>query len=687
MSSKFLYALLGGAFLCTPHGAHAQEAAAQDAPGVYTSDTIIVTARRNPEDPPVVAEARARLSRTPGAVSVVSNESYEQRAAQGLSDLLRDTPGVLAEKRYGEESRFSIRGSGLDQSYHQRGVLLAQDGVPFADADGFSDFQKLDPLTARYVEVYRGGNALRFGGAQLGGAVNLVTPTGRTAESPNLLRVEGGSFGLMREAGQFARTAGPWDGFLALSHLEADGYRDHSAQVQSRGTANIGYDFGADRAVRVTLYGAEIHQEVPGTLDLAAALSTPRAAGAGVVATDWRRNQRVFRASAQTHWRLSGSTVFEGGLYATTTDLFHPISLLIDQQIETQGAFGRFDWTGDLGGHKADLYYGLSYRQGHVDQILAPVFFPVAGDSRQKATGLDLFAEGRWFATEHLALVAGGSYGRATRDYTDHLDAANDASKTFDWFAPRVGLLWQADNGAQIYANVTRSVEPPHYGALVQAPYPGFVPVVPQEAWTGEIGARGRVHNLIWDVTLYRSRIDHELLSFNAAAGMPAAFFNAGKTIHQGVEAALDWTILDDLAGGALSLRQTYTFSDFTFDGDPTYGDGRLPVMPPQQYRATLKYARRAGWFAAASLEWRPQSVYVDYANTLKAPGFAIWSLNAGWDFASGVSLFLDARNLGDTIYAPEFAAVPDARAPGANLAVFYPGEGRSVYGGIAYRF
>ncbi|HVY86452.1 MAG TPA: TonB-dependent receptor [Caulobacterales bacterium] len=684
MTSRLAFALLGSALFLAPSSADAQTQTSNE---TSSSDTIIVTARPNPEDPPVVAEARDRLSRTPGAVSVISNESYEQRTAQGLSDLLRDVPGVLAEKRYGEESRFSIRGSGIDQSYHQRGVLFAQDGVPFADADGFSDFQKLDPLTARYVEVYRGGNALRFGGAQLGGAVNLVTPTGRTAESDNMLRVDGGSFGLLREAGQFARTSGPWDGFLAVDHLTSDGYRQHSAQDQTRGTLNVGYRFGDDRDVRVVLYDADIDQDVPGTLDLATALSNPRAAGAGVIATNWRRNQRVLRGTLQTSWRVNDSTVFEGGLYATTTDLYHPIALLIDQQIETQGAFGRFDWSGEFAGHRADLYYGVSYRQGHVDQILGPVFFPVAGDSRQKATGLDLFAEGRWFATDHLALVAGGSYGRATRDYTDHLNAANDASKTFDWFAPRVGLIWQSDNGAQIYANITRSVEPPHYGALVQAPYPGFVPVEPQEAWTGEIGARGRANAFIWDVTLYRSQIKDELLSFNATTGVPAAFFNADHTIHQGVEAALDWQISNDFAGGALLLRQSYTYSDFTFDGDHTYGNHRLPVVPEHQYRAMLRYRNAAGWFIAPSVEWRPQDVYVDYANTLKAPGFSIWSLNVGWDFDNGVSLFLDARNLGDKTYVPEFGAVTDASAPGANTAVFYPGEGRAAYGGVTYRF
>ncbi|WP_392353141.1 Plug domain-containing protein [Brevundimonas sp. LF-1] len=120
---------------------------AYDLPGADTPtvvDSIIVTGRRNAEDPAVVAEARDRLSRTPGAVAVVSAESYSDRFVQGFADTLRNVPGVLAQKRFGEESRLSIRGSGIAQGFHQRGVLFAQDGVPFADADGFSDFQSVD---------------------------------------------------------------------------------------------------------------------------------------------------------------------------------------------------------------------------------------------------------------------------------------------------------------------------------------------------------------------------------------------------------------------------------------------------------------------------------------------------------------------------------------------------------------
>ncbi|MFC3051137.1 TonB-dependent receptor family protein [Kordiimonas pumila] len=655
-------------------------------------ETIIVTATRDPNEPPVIAENRARLSRTPGSVAIVASEAYEKRTAQGFSDMLQGVPGVMAQKRYGEESRLSIRGSGIGQSYHQRGVMFAQDGVPFADADGFSDFQKIDPLSARFIEVYKGGNALRFGGAQLGGAINLVTPTGYTAESDYMLRLEGGSFDTQRISAAVAKVMGNWDVYASVNAMQADGFREYAEQDQVRGTLNLGYRFGEEREVRLIVYGADINQQVPGTLDLDTALTTPELSTDTVKAGKWARDQEIGRVSLQTHWRLNGNLVFEGGIYATTTDLHHPISIVIDQQADNQGAFGRFDWAGTLLGHKADLFWGVSYRQGQLDQQLygnnAGENGFQFGDSRQKATALDVFSEGRFFVTDSLAFVAGASYGRATRDYVNNLASVNNAEKTFDWFAPRVGLLWQSETGTQVYANVTRSVEPPHFGALVQAPYPGFVPNKPQEAVTAEVGTRGRVNALTWDITLYQAWLQHELLSFSNTFGLPSAVAGAEDTTHKGLEAAFNWQVASEgVADGSLAVQTSYTYSDFKFDGDILYGDNQIPVVPKHQIRLGLNYEHASGLFLSPQLEWRPADVYVDYANTLKAPGYAIVSVNTGWEMENGITLFVDARNLFDKAYVPEFGAITDASAVAANTAVFYPGEGRSVYAGVLYRF
>src|SRR5690606_12447386 len=115
-----------------------------------------------------------------------------------LKDALDFAPGVFVQPRFGaEEARLSIRGSGIQRTFHGRGIKLLQDGVPLNLADGGFDFQAVEPLSSRYVEVYRGANALEYGSTTLGGAINFVSYTGHDA-SPFTARFELGSFESIR---------------------------------------------------------------------------------------------------------------------------------------------------------------------------------------------------------------------------------------------------------------------------------------------------------------------------------------------------------------------------------------------------------------------------------------------------------------------------------------------------------
>lgn len=672
--------LLGAALPCLATVAHAE-----DAPS--TVDTVIVTARPDREDPAVVAAARRRLSETPGAVSVISSESYESRAALALDDILRDAPGVYAQRKWGGDVRISIRGSGIGNANHNRGLLLAQDGLPLNEADGYGDSQIADPLLARFTEVYRGGNALRFGGALLGGAINMVTPTGADAGFETQVRIDGGSFGLLREHLAIARQVGDWDVFAAVTNQTSQGWRSQSQQNIQFGSLNIGRSFGEDREVRLIVNGANIAQEIPGALTIAQFEDDPRQTAAGNYNNDQGRNVRGLRGSLRTSWRLSDSLVFEGGAYAIWKDLDHPIFQVIDQQSRNYGVFARLDWDGEIGGLRADAYGGLWLRKGDLDSAFYANVKGARGALRalslQNAEATDLFGEGRLFVTDRLALVGGATWGTARRDYQSFaipgVGGTFDltASRDYDWIAPRIGLLWESEDGEQVFANLTKSVEPPNFGAMSPTGT-GFSPVEAQEAWTGEIGARGRRGPITWDVTLYRAHLDREMLQFAIDADHPAATFNADKTIHQGLEAALDWRFAPQWR-----LRQTWTWSDFRFDGDTQYGDNRLPIVPEHFYRAELRYDAPQGWFVAPSVEWSASDAFVDYANTTRSPSYAVLNLNAGWTIRD-VSLFLDIRNLTDEAYISNVQAAVLATSA---TAAYWPGDGRSVFGGLSLAF
>ena len=174
-------------------------------------------------------QAREDIERTPGGVELVPQKTIEDSRAANLKDVLDFVPGVLIRPRFGaaDESQLSIRGSGLRNNFHLRGINVLIDGFPYGNADGFSDFESLELLNTRYIEVFKGANALRFGGNTMGGAINLVSKTGSTAgliES----RVEGGSYGFFKGYLATGQVYGPLDLYASFSDTELQGYRDHS---------------------------------------------------------------------------------------------------------------------------------------------------------------------------------------------------------------------------------------------------------------------------------------------------------------------------------------------------------------------------------------------------------------------------------------------------------------------------
>jgi outer membrane receptor protein involved in Fe transport len=58
-------------------------------------------------------------------------------------------------------------------------------------------------LALQSAEVYKGGNGLAYGSSTLGGAIDFRTPTAYTAIAPNIVRLEGGSYGTVRGSAQF----------------------------------------------------------------------------------------------------------------------------------------------------------------------------------------------------------------------------------------------------------------------------------------------------------------------------------------------------------------------------------------------------------------------------------------------------------------------------------------------------
>ena len=128
-------------------------------------DSVTVTATLRP----------ARVRETPGVVSVIDEESIQERLIQNAADLVKYEPGVYVENsvtRLGLNG-FNIRGIGGNR------VMTRIDGVQTSEQFDFGPFSmhqvSFDIDALKSVEIVRSANSALYGSDALGGVVSLFT--------------------------------------------------------------------------------------------------------------------------------------------------------------------------------------------------------------------------------------------------------------------------------------------------------------------------------------------------------------------------------------------------------------------------------------------------------------------------------------------------------------------------------
>ncbi|MBA4234020.1 MAG: TonB-dependent receptor [Ralstonia sp.] len=644
---------------------------------------------------PTVAEARADIQTTPGGVDLVAAEEYRgSTPAVTIKDALDYVPGVFVQPKWGEDSRLSIRGSGLSRNFHGRGVTLLMDGIiPISTADGASDFQEIDPTAYRYIEVYKGGNALRFGANSLGGAINFVIPTGYDASLFGA-RVDLGSFGFRKLAASSGGVAGAADYFITGTWQEQDGFRDHSEGNSVRGAFNVGYRLNENVETRFYLNANRVRQKIPGALTRNEALNSPDIAAPANLALDYERNLDTVRGANKTTIRLLPGTYVEVGGFYFDRHLDHPIFQVIDNDHQEYGGFARLVTEQTLAGFRNRLTAGASIHNG---DVRARQFISIAGergalsaDSTQTSDNTVLYAENAFYVTPAFALIAGVSWSDISRQLDDRFLSNGDQSRGGDYTStnPRGGFLWELAPTVQVFGNVTKSTEVPTFSEITIAGV-NVVSLAPQEALTYEFGTRGRLPGFVWDATVYRANLDNEFQCLAVSGAGTCTQVNIEKSIHQGVELGASARILSGVFEGVgrqdeVWLNAAYTFSDFRFDGDAVFGDNQLPGAPRHFLRAELLYKHPSGVYFGPNVEWVPEAYYVDSANTTKTAAYALLGAKIGFDNGGPWTAYLEGRNLTDETY---ISSVSIANTANAASRLYEPGNGRAVYGGVQWKW
>lgn len=663
---------------------------------VHLDEVKVVAAKKKTSlTQPDIEMAKENLSKTAGGTTVVDMETVREGRTSNMQDTLGMATGVLAQSRFGaEETRLSIRGSGLQRTFHGRGLKLMQDGIAVNLADGGFDFPAIDPMATDYIEVYRGANALQYGSTNLGGSINFISRTGYTAPALEV-RSEGGGYGYYRLGVSTGGVKDNVDYFVSASKYHSDSFRDNAQQGADRLTGNVGIRLNEQVETRFFFGYVNNDSQLSSSLTKAQLKEDPKQAtvtsGQGIN----QRNINVTRVANKTTILFDQSKL-ELGAYYARKGLFHPIGNfgdttgVIDQESYDIGLTARWAYQGELFGFKNEFVAGLSPARGRTD---AKNYLNVnarrgalLNDFDQKATNFETYLEDRLSLDEQWTVIAGLQYAKSKRDSQDQMiTASGDQSvdKTYSQTSPKLGVLYQLQPQVQVFANASRSFEPPSFGELNSLVVSSLKA---QKGTTFEIGSRGNSEFIDWDVAFYQARLQDELLQVGAA-GSPFASqtINAGKTIHRGLEFGLTARL-----PYSLQWRSSLLINDFKLDNDPTFGSNRLPGIQRSLLRAELVYRGSdvlENFYIGPTIEWSPQRYNVDFAETLYADSYFLWGMKAGQKINQHWSWFIEGRNLANQKYAATTGVVADATRAFTSQAQFFPGDGRTAYLGVTWTY
>jgi len=637
--------------------------------------------------------AQEKLDAVPGGTTLIRPEQYRDGAVRDIADALRLTPGVFAQSRFGsDEVRLSIRGSGITQTFNSRGVRLLRDGLPLNDADGNVRPQFIDPLVAQYIEVYRGANALEYGAATLGGAINIISPNALALDGYPL-RIEAGSNDYRRfQVANGKIIDDDWDIYGSLTGVSQDGFRENARQETIRFYGNLGRQWDSGSETRLHLNIQDNNIELPGSITKEQLETDPSVANAGSLNRNSQRDFDLYRFAVQHSVPLINGGKANFGASFQNAKMFHPLPFALLRADQDDASFSAR--VQQKFGSSHSLVYGALASWG---QSTNPRF-RFAGatganqgtqsrDESNDAAGLELFIQDTIALNDSLDFIAGTQLVYARRENTTtNIDASGirtalaDRSADYTGFSPKLGLVWQAHDNAQLFSNISRSFEAPTTIEFAQTlDDSSNFELGEQTATTFEIGSRGNLGSMNYELALYYADIQDEILfqddpSTPVGSGITVTS-NADKTIHTGVEFGVNGALTP-----WLDLATAYTYSDFKFDGDVLYGDNEIPGIPNNFANLELSFHNGKGFRVGPTATWA-DSYFVDFANTLKADSYAIWGLKAAYTPNDSMNFFIEARNLSDKTYASNTGILADAGGNDAN--VFNPGIDRSFFAGI----
>ncbi|TVZ52326.1 TonB-dependent receptor family protein [Dokdonia sp. Hel_I_53] len=600
-------------------------------------DTITISAAR----------IESTQNKLPKAVSKIQFTPIDDiKPQQSIQESLQSVAGVFVQNatNFAQDARISIRGFGSRAAFGLRGIKLIVDGFPETTPDGQGQLDNLNLGIIDQIEILKGSSSSLYGNAS-GGVVDIQTLSfdsfdiDSISQSAMKAKIAIGAFGFQN----YQATAALGDSIASYifhgNYITSDGYRANSDYQQIN--TNFKGEFKLNDNAKLTAivnYADAPEANDAGGLTLDEVNEDRRQARSRN--TDFKSGESVSQFKAGTHleWNNSKSTTVNGYAFYSNRKF---LGLL---PFESGGIV-------DLNRNYLGQGTNLTYRKSN-NTLQAGYDFGYQNDDRKRFNNLqgergeqslgqkEQFTNIGFYLLDHLTyrnwfFNAGLRYDYNLLRADDYFLENGDDSGSINLASwnPSVGVSYAFAKAITLYTNFSTSFETPVLSELSARPdgSDGFNDnLKPQTATTIELGAKGVMNALRYDITLFSSSTEDDLVPFEVEQFPERTFYrNAGSTIRNGLEVALEYPLTK-----SFSSSLTYTLSDFQYDNfvtDGTNFKGKfLPGIPKHKTTFGVNYTDKSG-FNASLNSYLVGEQYADDANETRVDGYEFISFDASY--------------------------------------------------------
>ncbi|MGV8712389.1 MAG: TonB-dependent receptor family protein, partial [Nitrosomonas sp.] len=679
------YAMIVSGFFLFSGSAWAQQPVLK---GAVILDPINITATRSERSPTQIPNSITQIRRDP-------QQGFQPGAT--LDEFARGTPGVFFQNQFNftQDLRIAIRGFGARSAFGVRGIQMRVDGIPQTLPDGQTQLDSIDPSLIERMDILRGPSASLYGNAS-GGMIDITTREAPKEAFVIMPRQVIGQYGYLKSELFMGGSNGNVGYSVFGSHLQQNGWRDHSAMQNMFSQAKLNFRTSANSDLMLVFreFYSPLSKD-PGALTSTEVQADRRQASARNVQFNAGEEIRQEEIGMRYRNRFSAGKEFTATTYLLHRDFQNRQAFLEGGQVQ----FDR--WVGGL---------MLQFVNDHIlfqrpNRLLVGVDYGIQNDDRQRfdnnsgrrgtlnlsqierVQSVGPFFRNEWNLKDNLDVIVGGRWDWLHYQVTDVFKSDGNQSgvRTVSQASASAGLVYHLSEQHQVYTHIGSVFEAPTTTELINNPSGtgGFNPRLnAQTSLSSELGFRGNSAGFQYDTAVFFIRTWDEITPFELASSPGRAFFrNTGQSRRIGVETRVVTPEWKGLRG-----EISYTFSNFEFEkylvSDANLKGNFFPGIPTHRWEGLLRYAHPLGFFGQLHVQ-RVGEFFVNDANTATNQAYNLGQLLLGWEMKrNGIegSVFFGVNNLFDAHYNA------NTRINAALGRYFEPGLPLNLFGGVRVR-